>query len=217
MTIRHHPSDELLTAFAAGTLDRGQHIGVATHLAGCPRCRGWQRTMEQVGGTVLASLPPSTMSGDALARVEARLDAPARAARMTAPPAPSAVDDVPRLPAFVRRYPWGRWTWVAPRVHLRRMLLPDDDGARVFLLRSGAGTNLLQHTHTGMEMTCVLVGGFSHDGGHYGPGDFDLGDPTVDHQPLVDPGEDCVCLVAMEGQLRLNGLIGRVMQPFIRM
>ena len=54
-------------------------------------------------------------------------------------------------------------------------------------------------------------------GGTIGPGDFDLGDETMDHQVLVDPGEDCICLVAMQGDLRLNGLIGRLVQPFVRM
>jgi putative transcriptional regulator len=38
-------------------------------------------------------------------------------------------------------------------------------------------------------MTCVLSGSFSHEGGHYGPGDFDLGDETMDHQVLVDPAK----------------------------
>jgi putative transcriptional regulator len=39
----------------------------------------------------------------------------------------------------------------------------------------------------------------------------------VDHEPVVDSGQDCVCLVAMQGDLRLNGLLGRIMQPFVRL
>jgi putative transcriptional regulator len=66
-------------------------------------------------------------------------------------------------------------------------------------------------------MTCVLSGAFSHEGGHFGPGDFDLGDETVDHQPVVDTADECICLIAMHGQLRLNGLVGRLMQPFVRL
>jgi putative transcriptional regulator len=76
---------------------------------------------------------------------------------------------------------------------------------------------MLEHTHTGIEMTCVLSGAFTQDGSRYGPGDFDLGDETIDHQPVVDPGQDCVCLVAMQGDLRLHGLIGRMVQPFVRL
>jgi putative transcriptional regulator len=242
MTIRHHPSDDMLAAFAAGMPDRGQHVAIATHLVACPRCRRWAQTMEQVGGAVLAGLPAAPMSDDALARVEARLDAAAAVADTRAVPAharaqltpperripgsrrpdaarggPDAIDDVPGLPPFVRRYPAGRWTWIAPRVQVRPIMLPEAGHTRIFLLKSGPGTRLLQHSHTGMEMTCVLSGAFSHAGGHFAPGDFDLGDETVDHQPVVDAGGECVCLIAMQGRLRLNGLLGRLMQPFVRL
>ena len=217
MTIQHHPSDELLTAFAAGTLDQGQHVAIATHLVRCSHCRGWMHSMEHVGGKVLADLSPTAMSHDAFARIEARLNEPVQAAKPAARSVPASLDDVAGLPAFVRRYPAGPWKWIAPRVHLRPIRLPHANNTRVFLLKSGPGTKMLEHTHTGIEMTCVLSGSFSHEGGHYGPGDFDLGDETVDHQVLVDPGEDCICLVAMQGDLRLNGLIGRLVQPFVRM
>ena len=54
----------------------------------------------------------------------------------------------------------------------------------------------LEHTHTGKELTCVLKGTFSHQGGRYGPGDFDFGDEAVDHRPIVGAEEPCLCLVA---------------------
>jgi putative transcriptional regulator len=217
MTIQHHPSDELLTAFAAGTLDQGQHVAIATHLVRCSHCRGWTRSMEHVGGSVLASLSPTAMSSGALARIEARLNEPAQAAKAPMMSVPASLDDVPGLPPFVRHYSAGPWKWIAPRVHLRPIRLPHGNNTRVFLLKSGPGTKMLEHTHTGIEMTCVLSGSFRHEGGHFGPGDFDLGDETMDHQVLVDPGEDCICLVAMQGDLRLNGIIGHLVQPFVRM
>jgi len=217
MTIRHHPSDILLTAFAAGTLDRGQHVAVATHLVACPVCGRFVSSMEHVGGALLANLPPAAMSAGAFAKVENRLAEQAKAAPTGPRPEPSAIADIPGLPRFMRRYETGRWTWIAPRVHLRPIVLPEASSTRVFLLKSGAGTKLLQHSHTGLEMTCVLAGAFTHEGGRYGPGDFDLGDETVDHQPVVDPGEECICLIALQGGLRLNGLIGRLVQPFVRM
>ena len=216
MSIEHHPSEELLAAFAAGTLDHGQHIAIATHLASCPQCRTFMHSMEQVGGNVLASLAPVAMSSGALARVEARLNEPAR-------PVPAALvtrvpdTEVPGLPKFVRRYRFGNWKWIAPSVHLRPIELPYPSDTRVFLLKSGPGTKMLDHTHTGIEMTCVLSGAFRQDGSHYGPGDFDMGDDTIDHQPIVEAGQDCICLVAMQGQLRLNGLLGRIVQPFVRL
>ena len=76
---------------------------------------------------------------------------------------------------------------------------------------------MLEHTHTGVELTCVLTGSFSHEGGHFGPGDFDFGDDSLDHQPLVGGEADCVCLVAMTGDLKLKGWLGRAIQPFLRL
>ena len=216
MTIKHHPDDSMLVAFTAGTLDLGQHAAIATHLVSCPQCRRLTRAMERVGGSMLTNLPPAPISSDALARVESRLAEPGEAAMVESPPTMSATD-VPGLPKFIRSYPIGEWQWVAPRVHLRRIALPEQSSTRVFLLRSGPGTKMLQHSHTGIELTCVLSGAFKHDGGYFGPGDFDLGDETVDHRPMVEEGVDCICLVAMQGDLRLNGLLGRMMQPFVRL
>lgn len=215
MSIAHHPAEEMLAAFAAGTLDHGQHLAIATHLVACAQCRGFRRAMEEVGGAMLAGLPTAAMSAQALADVTARLDTPAAVARAPLSAVPET--DVPGIPAFARRYGFGNWKWIAPSVHLRPITLPYASNTRVFLLRSGPGTKMLRHTHTGIEMTCVLTGAFTQDGLRYGPGDFDLGDPMVEHQPIVEPDEGCVCLVAMQGDLRLKGVIGRIVQPFIRL
>jgi putative transcriptional regulator len=215
MTIRHHPPDELLTAFAAGTLDLGQHVAVATHLSGCQHCRIMVRAMEQVGGVVIAGLPPAEMSPGAFADVEAQLDEGIRSAAPAPPPA--GFRDISGLPPFVRQYGDGSWKWIAPKVHFRPIELPRPSDTRVFLLRSKPGTKMVEHTHTGFEMTCVLSGSFAHEGGHFGPGDFDFGDGSVDHDVRIDSSEDCICLVAMQGDLKLRGMIGRLLQPLIRM
>lgn len=217
MTVRHHPSDELLTAFAGGVLDPGQHIAVATHLAGCAQCRAVVRAMEHVGGVVLAALPPSEMSAGSLEALQRRLDQSPPATAASLEPPGSGFGDVAGLPSFLRRYPAGPWKWIAPKVHLRPIELPEPSPTRVFLLKSSPGTKMIDHTHTGFEMTCVLSGSFVHAGGHFGPGDFDFGDGSVDHEVAIDSTEDCVCLVAMQGELKLGGWVGRLLQPFIRM
>ncbi len=217
MTISHHPPDELLTAFAAGTLDLGQHVAVATHLQSCPHCRTMARAMEQVGGAMLERLPPSQMSPGALAAVAARLSDSARSDAAASEPSAAGFRDIAGLPPFVRQYRDSSWKWIAPKVHFRPIGLPRPSDTRVFLLRSKPGTKMLEHTHTGFEMTCVLSGSFAHDGGHFGPGDFDFGDGSVDHDVVVDSTEDCICLVAMQGDLKLHGMIGRLLQPLVRM
>jgi putative transcriptional regulator len=217
MTIQHHPLDALLTGFAAGTLDLGQHVAVSTHLIRCSACREMAHLMEHVGGALLEDLPPTPMSSGALARIEGRLRRQVAGEPRAVRVEPSALGDIPGLPLFVRRYSAMPWKWIAPGVRVRPLRLPADSDTRVFLLKSAPGTKMLEHTHTGSEMTCVLAGGFSHQGGTFGPGDFDLGDDSMDHNVIVGQGEDCVCLVAMHGELRLAGLLGTLIQPFVRL
>jgi putative transcriptional regulator len=217
MTVHHHPPDELLASYAAGVLDLGQHIAVATHLVGCAKCRAAVRAMEHVGGEVLAMLPPSAMSEGSLEALERRLDESLGLSEVPVPARRQEFADVPGLPAFLDSYPGSSWRWIAPKVHLRPIRLPEPSATRVFLLKSSPGTKMIEHTHTGVEMTCVLSGSFVHAGGHFGPGDFDFGDGSVDHDVTIGSAEDCVCLIAMQGDLRLNGLIGRLLQPLIRM
>lgn len=214
MTIHHHPPEEWLVSFAAGLLDLGQHVAIATHLVGCAHCRGLVRSMEHVGGAMLTGLPPTAMSAAALAKVEARLNDLAPA---SLPPRAAGLADVAGLPRFVREYSAGPWKWIAPKVHIRPIQLPAASLTRVFLLKSRPGTKMIEHTHTGLEMSCVLSGSFAHAGGHFGPGDFDLGEGADDHEITINSAEDCICLVAMQGELKLNGVIGRLLQPLIQM
>jgi putative transcriptional regulator len=70
----HHPSDDVLLAYAAGSLPQPFALVVATHLALCPGCRAQVRRDEELGGVLLDELAPSTVSADAKLRVMARLD-----------------------------------------------------------------------------------------------------------------------------------------------
>lgn len=214
MTISHHPDEAMLAAFAAGTLDLGQHVAIATHLASCANCQAWARTLERVGGALLDGSPPAALADGALDQAMARLDEPVPD---SGPAVAIATDAPPQLPRFVKRYTFGPWRRVAPRVSLRPIQLPEPSPTRVFLLKSAPGTRLLQHEHTGLEMTCVLSGAFAQEGGRFGPGDFDFGNSTIVHEPRVEAGVDCVCLVAMQGELKLSGLLGRLLQPFMRL
>ena len=59
--IRHHPSEATLIAQAAGHLPLLHARVLAVHLAACPRCRNELREMEEVGGALLATLPPASL------------------------------------------------------------------------------------------------------------------------------------------------------------
>jgi putative transcriptional regulator len=212
MSVMHHPPAELLAGFSAGTLDAGEHLAVAVHVSGCPACRRLVRAIEGVGGSALEATEPAAMKAGAFEAVMAKAhQSPPHSHAL----ADSFADD--ELPKVLRHYRIGRRRWVAPGVSMRPIELPGRSSSRAFLLRSDPGTHMLEHTHTGAELTCVLRGSFSHEGGRFGPGDFDFGDDTLDHQPTVGDGEPCLCLVAMTGDLRINGFFGRLIGPFVRL
>ena len=214
MSIAKHPTEELLMAYAAGTLDPGEHIAVATHLLPCCQCRAFVDAMEGAGGALLGDLPPAAMAEGALSRIEALFDAPAPEPARPAPPNArlSAVDG---LPDFVRRLPAADWRWVAPGLHIQRLTPPAQSATRVFLLKAKPGMRLLPHGHDGVELTCVLSGSFSHDGERFAPGDFDCGDAETEHDIAIGTEGECICLVAMRGELQLRGFAGRLIQPLI--
>jgi putative transcriptional regulator len=216
MTIQHHPMDTTLAAFAGGTLDEGRSLVIATHLAACAACRRRVATFECLGGALLETMPASPMAADALAQTLARIDAPTTAeAAAQASRRPGHGTMI--CPAPLSHYELGPWRWVGRGVHFRRVSVPPEAGTHVFMLKAKPGTQLPRHSHTGTELTCVLKGAFRHDHGRFGPGDVDDADDTIEHWPRVEPGEECICLLALQGQVRFAGVMGRLLQPFVRM
>ena len=217
MTINHHPPEDLLADFAAGRLDEADRLVISVHAEQCPRCRRFIAAIEQLAGDALEQATPVVMADDAFATIMAGIDAPETAS--TPPPASSQpvrlLDD--DLPEILRSCRFGKSRRVAPGVKLQPIILPGADKSRAFLLWSAPGTRMLEHTHTGTELTLVLKGSFSHQGGEYRPGDFDFGDGDVDHQPIVGSDMPCLCLVAMSGDLQLHGWLGRLISPFVRL
>lgn len=212
MTIVHHPSEELLAAFATGKLDEGEHLVVAVHASRCSACRRFVNAIESLGGVAIETVEPVEISKGSLDAVMTKIE---RSETLTGRPASEADDE--DLPMILRHYRIGRRRRIAPGVSMRPIELWGNGVSRAFLLKSGPGTRMLEHTHSGIELTCVLKGSFSHVGGRFGPGDFDFGDESLDHQPLVGDGEPCICLVAMTGDLRMNGFFGRLISPFVRL
>jgi putative transcriptional regulator len=214
MTIAHHPTDMTLAAFAAGTLDEGQSLVVATHLSLCPACRRGTRTFEAAAGTLLDDLPGTPLGPGALSQALAALTAPPEQRRPQ--PRPQALDD-PLYPPPLSPYHAGPWRHVGIGVAFRSIAMSAEGGSRVIMLKAAPGARLPYHAHTGIEWTCVLKGAFVHDGGHFGAGDFDEADAEVEHRPRVEPGVECICLVALQGQILFRGPIGRLLQPFVRL
>lgn len=197
MSAQHHPSSDILAAYAAGLLEPGFGLVVGAHLEGCAHCRRQVATYEAASGAALAELSGAEIEADAITRVMARLETPA--------PAP-AIDARPLL----ERLPMRARKWVAPGVWVAGVDTPHARTNRVYVLSVAPGMPTARHEHSGAEFCTVLKGAFRDELGLFQAGDFAATDIDVNHQPVVQGDEACVCLFATEGRLQPQGLIGRL-------
>jgi putative transcriptional regulator len=211
--INHHPSDETLLRHATGSLEAGPRIVVAVHIGGCRACAERIAEFEATGGSLLDAIEPQAMSGDALDRLMARIEVGGE--RHERHPMPARADIGIPLPKALDGCGVGPWRWIGPGVRWSRVVVPQDAGANVMLLKVAAGRRMPEHTHSGYEYTQVIKGWLSDARGRYGPGDLDEADDEVQHQPVVDENGECICIAALEGQMRLRGFLGRLIQPLL--
>lgn len=211
-TIRHHLSDQLLMAYAAGQLPEAFNLVVATHVSLCDECRARAGSFDAVGGALLEEAEEIAMGEDALARALARIESPPQAL-----PKPKRASGV--FPAPLADYVGGdlsavRWRRVGGGV--KQAILPTGKDATARLLFIPAGTAVPDHGHRGMELTLVLQGAFADANDQFGRGDVEIADEEMEHTPVALAGQDCICLAATDAPLRFRGLLPRLAQPLLR-
>lgn len=219
MSVRHHPADHWILSLAAGSLDQAQAVVVSAHIDVCTRCRALFDRAEAVGGALLNSLAPAALSPGAFDRLMARIDGEEKPLQTSV--AAAGAPGVSDLPAALRHLvPNGfdalAWRPLGPG--LKGVRLPVGQGredSRLWLLRGQSGRGLVSHSHRGAELTLVLKGAFRDESGRFGVGDIEDADGETHHKPRIEDGGECICLVAVQGMLRLQGLIPRLVQPFI--
>ena len=212
-TIKHHLTDALLMSYAAGTLDEGFSLVVATHVSMCDECRARLESFEAVGGSLVNECDEVALSEDALDATFALIDA---APKVALAPRVSASDDVFPLP--LQDYVGGdlaavQWRPVGGGV--KQAVLKTVGQDKVRLLSIPGGMAMPDHGHRGLELTMVLQGAFEDADGHFGRGDVEVADEDLHHTPVAVAGETCICLAATDAPLRFKGLMPRIAQPFL--
>lgn len=225
MTITHHLDDATLMAYAAGALDEAMSLVVASHLAWCPQCHKAARCGDHLGGALIDEISEEPMSNGALDRIMGQLDTASEPLDSVAvladhrrPRRPDpASGELP--PPLARRLgvPVSeiRWRRIAPGVQTFAVPLSPSASGKLSLMRIAKGVTMPEHGHGGSEMTLVLSGSYIDKFGRFSAGDVADLDIDVEHQPVADSNEDCICLVAQEAPTRFKGIIGRILQPFV--
>lgn len=205
----HHIPDAMLAAYAAGSLAYPFALAVASHVSICDQCRASLQAHQSVGGAVLEAMPPIAVSQNMKPDLLARLDAPARP--------PHRVTHQGIYPApVVKALNGGPPVWKRLGGGVRQMILSENAQGSARLLYIPGGQAVPDHGHNGLELTLVLQGSFSDETGRYGVGDIEIADENLDHRPVADPGDACICLAATNAALRFHRLIPRLLQPFFR-
>lgn len=215
--ITHHLSDECLLEYAAGSLPEAESLVVASHLAMCSDCREQLELLEEVGAVLLEDGGVEDVPSDSYEAVMAKIAAP-----LDEEPSRRiefGEDTLRLIPAPLRGYlddDLSRLQWKRSGRGIEEISLKHQGDTRISLLRIRPGQKIPSHTHSGEEYTLILDGGYTDGGDHFGQGDVSHLDGTVDHAPVADPGGPCICLSVRTGPPRLTGIMGRILNPFIR-
>ena len=217
MTPRHHLPDPILMGYAVGAVPEGTAVLVATHLALCPGCRDRVSGLESVGGAMLEDLAGAAVDEAVYDEILGKLDEAAPklvhpmpdAAPLTSGVLPNQLTVPEPLRSLVSQST-GKWRTVIPGKVRRMDLSVDLGGKPLRLMRVSPGFGVPNHTHSGLELNLILSGGFHDRGKEFLRGDISANDVDDTHSFNIDAGEDCVILIANEGDLIPLGWWARI-------
>ena len=222
MKINHHLDDSTIMAFASGALPPAFAVVASAHLQMCSTCRKKVARLQTVGGAILDDMKPVALSPGAANNLLERLDAEQRQTGEEKRAEPkiarrkydgilppvvgslvgSSVDDV-------------NWKRVGMGIATHQIDLGENAASKLYLMKIAAGHSVPEHGHSGHEVTLILSGAYNDECGRFAAGDVADLDPEVEHQPVVEADENCICLVAVERPARFKGLLPRLFQPIV--
>jgi putative transcriptional regulator len=211
---QHHPLDELLSSFSAGSLPLSRALCISTHLEHCQSCSTKLRSLNQLGSELMQQLKPARVSDSLKLSVMDRLDTLIEETPEINTEQPQSLPHC--LRQFVNKsYQDLEWKRISTDIH-RVELCRDENGAKVELLKIQPNGSAGTHTHLGDEYTVILEGSFSDESGVYRQGDFLVRDPYDKHTPVATQDRPCICLAVTEGPVQFTGIFSRLLNPFIR-
>lgn len=220
MTIVHHLDDATVLRYASGDLDEAFSVVVASHLSYCEACRKSVRAAEEVGGFLLEAEEDEELSPAIIERAMAGIDMLENLPLPVEASEEKVIVGDSNVPLPLRRYVSSslediKWKSIAPGVKRHVINLGPSADSSLYMLNIASGKAVPEHGHGGAEVTLILQGAYRDTLGRFGIGDIADLDEHVEHQPVVEAGESCICLVATEAPTRFKGIISRLTQPLI--
>ncbi len=222
--IKYHPNINTLTEYASGSLDTAAAIAVSAHMHFCHQCRKQTQDLQLLGGTMLDNnIAVADIDSSVLHSLMQKIDAvDTKVETKVQPAGHKQVTDasLAGLPPVVAKMIGNRNKLKWKRLTKSLQIAPLTTGqsrAEVSLHKISAGGKVMQHDHRGQEYTLILKGSFSDESGVYQPGDFLLKQPGDIHSPYAAANRDCICLTVVEAPVRFTSLLGKLLNPFLRL
>jgi putative transcriptional regulator len=240
---KSRPVDELLAAYAAGSLSGPLTALMSAHLELKPARRAYVAALEAAFGILLEEIHPvpltnrerrlvSIFASDGAAEWR---EAPAGAALnghlyhggvsgetvrangvAYRPNGESAENEI-ALPPSLQRFVGHDIEDLEWRTtsEFKQSVIASGGFGEASMIHIPAGKRTPAHGHQGLEVTLVLRGGFDDGHGQYRRGDICVADESVEHQPIADRDEDCVVFMVRAAPMKLVGTVDRMMQLFL--
>lgn len=212
MSVRHHPHDAILLAYATRALPEALSLMVACHVAICDRSRETVARFEALGGVVLEATDAAEMAPDSLRNVLDQLDM--EPDKEIPPKRPNDV-----LPAPLQDHlgcGLEGLSWRDAGAGLREVSIDTDDAVTARLLWATEGAALPDLREDRVEMTLVLDGTYKTGGQVFTRGDVDIGAGEHGLKSRVEESGPCLCMRVTQTPQSLQDLAPDIARQFVR-
>jgi putative transcriptional regulator len=208
----HHPDENMLIEFSAGTLETAASICVSAHLHFCSSCRAKLLRLDQVGSQMMSEAEPIEVADNAFDSLMEKIDTSGIEPVKSTPNVdlPFSVNKLMNTSLISKN-----WKRLSSSVDVARFKTGQEK-FEVALHKICAGGKTPKHGHEGVEYTVVLKGSFSDEDAVYREGDFLVRNPGDVHQPMGAQNGECICLSALSAPIKLTNPLGFLMKPWLR-
>ncbi|MEX2321140.1 MAG: ChrR family anti-sigma-E factor, partial [Saccharospirillum sp.] len=202
-----------LVEFAAGTCHTGMSVAISVHLHYCAQCRVALSELESTSAVLFEQQAAAPVADSAFDLLMQRIQHEPAVEPVVKP----VSRRFPKALATLLPESLDELDWRQPMKNLRvSHLMTDESGMIIGLHHMKAGGQVPNHYHRGDEISVVLEGGFSDQLGSYGVGDFIVRTPSDTHSPRADAHEDCLMLSVVTAPVKLTGVLGWLLNPFLK-
>lgn len=214
----HHPDSLTLMEFSAGNLSEPHALCIRLHLDQCANCRSRVDTLDSLGAVMMESQPQTEVSSGMFDSIISRIDSESNSAEQEVSTSAKSNRRVSPLEKLLgddlNSLPWKRQLGDVSVLDITDRFPGQKE--QVVLQKLAAGGKAPAHTHRGEETTIVLQGAFADQKGVFNQWDFVVLNQEDNHKPVAVGCEDCITLSVLSAPVKLTGMFGRMLNPFIR-